>query len=549
MITWPRVRSRQAIYSSIVWRECEGSDTQNRLRKTDGESIMKEFQRYQKLENSVRDLEKKLADARNREKAMQADLAKYRKFLKIEAYDLPSGEVGDADSNERKWKQAEKTLRESEAQKRAILDASLDRIRYIDRDMRIIWANKATAEGLGIPAEALVGRACYEIFVGRHAPCEGCPAERAQRTGQIERAVMHQRKVEGVAGESSWDTYCVPLKNEMGETESFVQVARNITAQTQAMDALRESEGTLKAILAASPMGIGLVRNRSLDWANTAMYRILGYQAGSFLGEDGKMLYLDDKEWNRVGHELFIRVDEGSIGQTETRWVTKGGDVIDCYLQASPLDPKDRGRGHIVAAMDITDRKRAEERIHALTHQLMKAQENERQRISLYLHDDVAQNLSSLKIGLETIFDDPHASLPSLRQKAAELAQILQAAISAVRDLAYDQRPPSLDQLGLIQAVFLYCENFSEEYGTRVDFQSAGMDNLRLDFDTEINLYRLIQEALTNVRKHADAGQVIVRLVAAHPHIILRIEDNGKGFDVQRRSERALDEKRMGLQS
>jgi len=179
----------------------------------------------------------------------------------------------------------------------------------------------------------------------------------------------------------------------------------------------------------------------------------------------------------------------------------------------------------------------------------MKAQENERQRISLYLHDDVAQNLSSLKIGLDTIFDDPHASLPSLRQKAAELAQILQAAISAVRDLAYDQRPPSLDQLGLIQAVFLYCENFSEEYGTRVDFQSAGMDNLRLDFDTEINLYRLIQEALTNVRKHADAGQVIVRLVAAHPHIILRIEDNGKGFDVQRRSERALDEKRMGLQS
>jgi two-component system NarL family sensor kinase len=82
----------------------------------------------------------------------------------------------------------------------------------------------------------------------------------------------------------------------------------------------------------------------------------------------------------------------------------------------------------------------------------------------------------------------------------------------------------------------------------RVDFHSAGMDDLKLDFDTEINLYRLIQEALTNVKKHADARHAIVRLVAAHPHIILRIEDNGKGFDVEGRLLRALDEKRMGLQ-
>ena len=117
-----------------------------------------------------------------------------------------------------------------------------------------------------------------------------------------------------------------------------------------------------------------------------------------------------------------------------------------------------------------------------------------------------------------------------------------------MRDLAYDQYPPSLDQLGFVQAVFKYCESFTEKHGLRVDFHSAGMDDLKLDFDTEINLYLLIQEALTNVRKHADASRAAVRLVAAHPYIIVRIEDDGKGFDVVGRLLRALDEKRMGLQ-
>jgi PAS domain S-box-containing protein len=359
---------------------------------------------------------------------------------------------------------------------------------------------------------------------------------------------MYQRKVKGIAGESYWDTYCVPLKNEMGETESFVQVARNITDQTQAMDALRESEGTLKAILAASPVGIGLVRNRTLDWANAAMYRILGYEEDSLVGEGAKMLYLDDEECNRAGHELYPGMDETGIGQTETRWITKEGGVIDCYLQASPLDPSDPGKGHIVAAMDITDRKRADERIHTLTQQLMKAQENERQRISLYLHDDVAQNLATLKIGLETVFDDQPTPPRELTQRVSKFSQILQRVISAVRDLAYDQHPPGLDQLGLVQAVFQYCESHSEQNGLRVDFHSAGMDDLKLDFDTEINLYRLIQEALTNISKHADASRATVRLVATHPNIILRIEDNGKGFDVEGRLLAALDEKRMGLQ-
>jgi len=179
----------------------------------------------------------------------------------------------------------------------------------------------------------------------------------------------------------------------------------------------------------------------------------------------------------------------------------------------------------------------------------MKAHEDERQMISRELHDRIGQDLSMLKIGCDTLFDDHPEVHPGMRQKISKLTKILHGSIMAVRDLAYDLRPPSLDQLGLARTIFQYCEDFSEKTGLSVDFNSAGMDDLRLDFDTEINLYRLVQEGLININKHADARQATIRLVASFPNIILRIEDNGKGFNVRDRLVAVSNEKRMGLRS
>jgi len=119
----------------------------------------------------------------------------------------------------------------------------------------------------------------------------------------------------------------------------------------------------------------------------------------------------------------------------------------------------------------------------------------------------------------------------------------------AVRDLSYDLRPPLLDEMGLVETISNLCEDFSETYGLNVHFNAAGMDNLRLNSAMKINLYRLIQEGLNNIRKHAAATDAFVKLIAASPNIILRIEDNGRGFDVEHRLKTATNEKRMGLRS
>jgi signal transduction histidine kinase len=197
----------------------------------------------------------------------------------------------------------------------------------------------------------------------------------------------------------------------------------------------------------------------------------------------------------------------------------------------------------------IIERQQAEEHIHILTQELIKAQENERLKISRDLHDKVAQDLSTLKMTFETLFDDESAIPSGLRQKVLETSRTLQSTITAVRDLAYDLRPPGLDDIGLIPALSMFCEEFTEKSGVKVDFQSAGMKNLQLDSDSQINLYRLVQEALNNIGKHANARQATIKLFGASPNIILRIEDGGKGFDMEAWERTKDSEKRMGLRS
>jgi signal transduction histidine kinase len=133
--------------------------------------------------------------------------------------------------------------------------------------------------------------------------------------------------------------------------------------------------------------------------------------------------------------------------------------------------------------------------------------------------------------------------------RVQEICEALQKTILGVRSMAYDLRPPVLEGLGIVETIYRFCEDFTQMWGVTVDFQSAGLQNLKLDHSIQINLYRLVQEGLTNIRKHAAAGRVTLKLAAAFPNIILRIEDNGRGFDVQARAAAGGQEKRMGLRN
>lgn len=198
---------------------------------------------------------------------------------------------------------------------------------------------------------------------------------------------------------------------------------------------------------------------------------------------------------------------------------------------------------------EIKERKKAEAQVHALNKQLLKVQEDERHRLSRDLHDEVAQDLSTLKIGWEAFIDNTEIANSGTEKDTLKMSQLLQRSIQAVRDMACELRPPGLDEFGLVKTCKLHCEDFSFIHSVKIDFLSAGLDDLKLDYDLQINLFRLLQEALNNVRKHAGAKKVNVKLVASHPSIILRVDDDGCGFDVKERLKSSKAEKRIGLQS
>jgi two-component system NarL family sensor kinase len=231
------------------------------------------------------------------------------------------------------------------------------------------------------------------------------------------------------------------------------------------------------------------------------------------------------------------------------------GEIEVCYLEPRPQS--DEGpflreeRNLLDAVADklgrLAQTARTKAQMLVLSRELIKAQENERLRIATELHDHLAQDLATLKMDLGGLLDPPAPSAEELPRELAGLADRLSGAITAIRDLAYDLLPPGLEDLGLVRTLSRYCSDFAKRTGMTVDFYADGMEGLRLGFETQINIYRMTQESLTNVRKHAKADQVTVRIILSHPNVIVRIEDNGQGVDLEKRQEEFREARRMGL--
>jgi PAS domain S-box-containing protein len=333
--------------------------------------------------------------------------------------------------------------------------------------------------------------------------------------------------------------------NDKNEIEYVSGVFFDITDNKQAQEKLRKSEEMARALLNATTDAVVLLDHEGiiLDINDTYARKfqktpdeMVGLCIWFLFSREGAGLRMVNvNKAFKTGHPVRV-VDErhGIWHDTIIYPISNHGGEVKRVA---------------VFARDITDRKLAEEHIHTLSQQLIKTRETERQRIARDLHDNVAQELSLLKISWETLFDN-HPLIPDeIRQKTSGLSKILQKSISAIRDMAYDLHPPGLYQLGLVHTIYQYCEEFSEKNEIDIDFFAAGMDDLKIPSNMEINLYRLIQEGLWNIIKHAEATQVIIKLVASFPNIILRIEDDGQGFNVKERLSAASKEKRMGLRS
>jgi signal transduction histidine kinase len=191
----------------------------------------------------------------------------------------------------------------------------------------------------------------------------------------------------------------------------------------------------------------------------------------------------------------------------------------------------------LAIAHDVTARKQAEGEIlqrsrelAVLSRRLVEIQESERQYISRELHDETGQALTSLMLRLGLLERDMHRGM-HVADRVAELKRTVEEVLEDLHGLAIDLRPSSLDHVGLVAALRQYAERITERHGLIVDFGALGFDEERLPPEMEITIYRIVQEALVNVVRHAQATHADVVVERRPDRVRVIVEDNGRGFD------------------
>ena len=481
----------------------------------------------------------------------------------------------------------EGSVRERDASERlayAALDALSEHVAVLDERGSIVAVNRAWREfaaANSTSTRGLIEGGNY-LSACEHATGEG--AEDGSRFAAGLRAVL-----EGARDEFTLEYAChSPAQRRWfiarvtrfvldGAARAVVTHA-NITERKLAEAALRESESKYRLLLEHASDGIHTYDpfGNILD-TNTKFCEMLGYTRAEVLRLNVRDLVAPEEL-----SAAPIRFDELRAGQTlltERRLLRKDGTFLpveisgrmirEGVLQSIVRDNSERKSAEeaLRKAYDelerrvvertaqlayanetlkdeAAERRRAEEVRRDLLGRLVIAQEEERRRISRELHDQMGQQLAALMMGLKTLGADSYgrlAALGTLRQ----LEEMTDELSREVHTLAWGLRPPALDDLGLESALYNYVEEWAERARVPVDFHSAGFGGGRLPLTHETAVYRIAQEALTNVARHSGADRVSFILERRGDHVFLVVEDNGGGFDVEAAA--APGTRRLGL--
>lgn len=188
---------------------------------------------------------------------------------------------------------------------------------------------------------------------------------------------FHNKKKDG---ELFWEIASIsPVFDEQGEITHFVAVKEDITERKQAEEALKVSLERLSSIFRVAPIGIGMVINRIIKEVNQCMLEITGYSRAELIEQNARLLYTNDEEFERVGREKYAQLREQGIGVIETKWQRKDGSVRDILLSSTRINPDDEAAGVTFTALDITERKQAEE--------LMRRSEQRYRTVADYTYD------------------------------------------------------------------------------------------------------------------------------------------------------------------
>jgi PAS domain S-box-containing protein len=338
----------------------------------------------------------------------------------------------------------------------------------------------------------------------------------------------------------------VLVKDEEGRPLYWQGVMHDITDQKRTEDALRQSEELYRSVVEQAAENIFLVdvgTKRILE-ANAALHRSLGYST-----EELRQLTLYDiVAHDRESVDCNVRrvVEEVHHFIGERHYRRKDGSLIDVEVSAGVIS-YGGGRALCVVAHDVTERKKAEKELRELVGRTMTAQEEERRRVAYDIHDGFTQMAAAAYRHLTTFMVHRLPETAQDQQELEDAVALVQRTVSEARRIIANLRPTTLDDFGLATAIRMQVEELRSE-GFDASYEET-LGEERLPAMLETALFRVVQEALTNVRKHAQTDRIRVVLGRHDGFVRLEVRDWGRGFELAEVGEGGGPGERVGLSS
>ncbi|MFC1966023.1 PAS domain S-box protein [Chloroflexota bacterium] len=371
--------------------------------------------------------------------------------------------------------------------------------------------------------------------------CTDCPlAKEYIGRGGITARLQYRGKLYGLLCAS------VPasLITEAEERSMFKDVAGDIASALQkieleedhkrAEEALRESENRYRALFDGANDGMLVCDlEGSIIMANRTMVELTGYTTGALVKMNvSKILLATSIETIVERHKGQPEDEPGAPTQRYIlQLVRKDGVERTIDVVTSLLPDRERSPIMQIIARDITEQKRAQENLRAYASRAILAQEEERKRVARELHDETAQALASLGMDINSLARAKNRNPGEISKRLEELRDRTNDILQGVRSLSQALRPPMLEELGLLAALQELSDDLVSQQGISSEFELKGTPR-RLRPDLELALFRIAQEALSNVGKHAQANKCLLSVEFSPDKTKLTISDNGCGFEV-----------------
>jgi PAS domain S-box-containing protein len=426
-----------------------------------------------------------------------------------------------------------------------VIDNSVDAIGIVDRHGKFLLWNRRSVEIYGYPREEMADRTAFDLYADPEELDR--MLERLRRDGVVREFEIRMQKKDGSI--VPMDISISLLKDGRGRTIGSVCVARDLSERKKAEAELksaqaelsrysrelerqvRERTGEISSILRYTPSVVYIKdREGCYTMVNARYEELFGIRREQICGKSD--------------HDIFPRPLADQIRATDLKVFTdrqpyQVEEVIPqlegqrTYLSVKfPLyDEQGSPTGLCGIATDITELKKAQDQLRRLSGSIMANQEKERRAIARELHDELGQVLTALRMDAVWLSERLRQPDPKAGDRALAMCQLIDHTIDDVRGLATRLRPGVLDDLGLLDALEWYITDFEKRTGIACIFRHHNVPEV--DGIGATAAYRIAQEALTNVTRHAAANQVQVSLRAVKGLLTLAVVDNGRGFDLK----------------